>query len=97
MANIRVYELAKKLKKDSKELVQELIKEGIEVKSHMSTLDEETTNLIVEIFKAEKKKKAEKKTEKAEKEKKAKKEEKKEVKKEEKKAPSKEKKAENAK
>ena len=50
MGNIRVYELAKKLKKDSKELIKELKKEGIEVKSHMSTLDKETSDLILEVL-----------------------------------------------
>lgn len=50
MSNIRVYELAKKLKKDSKLLIEELKKEGIEVKSHMSTIDKETSDLILEVL-----------------------------------------------
>ncbi|HUU51158.1 MAG TPA: translation initiation factor IF-2 [Nitrospinota bacterium] len=50
MSKIRVYELAKKLKKDSKLLIEELKKEGIEVKSHMSTIDKETSDLILEVL-----------------------------------------------
>ncbi len=41
MAKIRVYELARELKKESKELVDELNAGGLQVKNYMSTLDEE--------------------------------------------------------
>lgn len=60
MRNIRVYELAKKLKKDSKQLIEELKKEGIEVKSHMSTIDKETSDLILEVLSESKKEKKKK-------------------------------------
>ncbi len=40
MSKTRVYELARELNMDSKELVQKLQKAGINVKSYMSTLDE---------------------------------------------------------
>ena len=45
--NIRVYEFAKELEISSKELVEELRGYGIAVKSHMSTLDPETVELIL--------------------------------------------------
>ena len=50
MAKIRIYELAKKLGLENKKFVGELGKEGIEVKSHMSTVDEETAELIMTLF-----------------------------------------------
>jgi len=50
---VRVYELAHKLGLDSKELIEELESWGITVKSHMSALDEETVNLILEAFEEE--------------------------------------------
>ena len=50
MAKIRVYELAKSLDKDSKELVEILKKNGIEVKSHMSSISEEDANAITARF-----------------------------------------------
>ena len=60
MARLRVYELAKKLNMTPKELLQELEDLGLSVKSHMSYIDEETVNLILELFeeKVEKPKKA---------------------------------------
>ncbi|MDA1000632.1 MAG: translation initiation factor IF-2 [bacterium] len=58
MAKIRVYELAKQLGYANKAFVEELKGEGIEVKSHMSTVDEETAELIVTLFSASKEKKA---------------------------------------
>jgi len=42
MAKVRVYELAKELNMDSKELVAKLKAGGINVKNYMSTLDEQT-------------------------------------------------------
>ena len=51
MANVRIYSLAKELKVDSKRLMQELESQGIKVKSHMSTIDQETANLILNVFK----------------------------------------------
>src|SRR4030042_1684369 len=41
MAKVRVYELAKELSMDSKELVEKLKTGGIPVKNYMSTLDEQ--------------------------------------------------------
>ncbi|MGD2124732.1 MAG: translation initiation factor IF-2 [Desulfobacteraceae bacterium] len=42
MAKVRVYELAKQLNMDSKELVEKLKAGGLSIKNYMSTLDEET-------------------------------------------------------
>lgn len=56
--NMRVYELAEELKMPAKELIGFLNKEGIKVKNHMSTLDEDTIELIKEVIDAEKGKKA---------------------------------------
>jgi translation initiation factor IF-2 len=42
MAKVRVYELAKELNMDSKELVEKLKAGGINIKNYMSTLDEDT-------------------------------------------------------
>ncbi len=53
MSNTRVYTLAKELGLESKEFVKELEKEGIKVKSHMSTVDDETAELIMTLFKVE--------------------------------------------
>ncbi|MBI1987529.1 MAG: translation initiation factor IF-2 [Nitrospinae bacterium] len=50
MGSVRIYSLAKELKVDSKKLIQELERQGIQVKSHMSTIDQETADLILEIF-----------------------------------------------
>ncbi|MDO9555035.1 MAG: translation initiation factor IF-2 [Atribacterota bacterium] len=55
---MRVYELAEDLKMPAKELIGFLNKEGIKVKNHMSTLDEDTIELIKEIIDAEREKKA---------------------------------------
>jgi translation initiation factor IF-2 len=45
--NIRVYELARKLQISNKELIKKLNQYGVEVKSHMSSVDEETAELII--------------------------------------------------
>jgi len=50
MAKIRVYELAKELGFDNKAFVEELHREGIQVKSYMSTVDEETADLVRTLF-----------------------------------------------
>ncbi|MCX7654698.1 MAG: translation initiation factor IF-2 [Fervidobacterium sp.] len=50
MGRLRVYELAKQLDMDTKELLHELEELGIEVKSHMSYIDEETVNILLEIY-----------------------------------------------
>ncbi|HPT58526.1 MAG TPA: translation initiation factor IF-2 [Fervidobacterium sp.] len=51
MARLRVYELAKQLDMGTKELLHELEELGIEVKSHMSYIDEETVNILLDIYK----------------------------------------------
>ncbi len=57
MAKVRVYELAKNLGLGTKELMKELQALGTEVKSHMSGVDEETANLLMETLKEKKKEK----------------------------------------
>ncbi|MCJ7656361.1 MAG: translation initiation factor IF-2 N-terminal domain-containing protein, partial [Candidatus Atribacteria bacterium] len=54
---MRVYELAEDLKIPAKELIGFLNKEGVKVKNHMSTLDNDTIELIKEVIDAEKEKK----------------------------------------
>jgi len=48
--NIRIYELARKLQISNKELIKKLNEYGVEAKSHMSSLDEETVELVVAEF-----------------------------------------------
>ena len=50
MPNVRVYELARNLGIPSKDFVEVLRSQGIEVKSHMSGLDEETAGLVSELY-----------------------------------------------
>src|SRR5262245_33823867 len=50
MAGVRVYELARDLGISSKNLIEELSNQGIEVKSHMSTMDEETAGLVLDLY-----------------------------------------------
>ncbi len=50
---IRVYELAKRLKMTSKELLEELEDLGVEAKNHMSTLDVSTVDMLMEIYSSE--------------------------------------------
>ncbi len=49
MAKVRVYELARELNLDSKELVEKLLAGGINIKNYMSTLDEDATVRAREI------------------------------------------------
>ncbi len=49
MARVRVYELAKELSMDSKELVEKLKAGGIPIKNYMSTLDEEVVAKAREV------------------------------------------------
>ncbi len=63
----RVYEVAENLKIPTKELIQFLKKEGINVKNHMSTLDNETIEIIQDALAEERKKQKEKKEEKTKK------------------------------
>ena len=46
MAKIRVHELAKQLGKDSKDIIAILEKNGIEVKNHMSSIEEEAVEMV---------------------------------------------------
>lgn len=50
MSKIRVYQLAKELGISSKELIDKLKELSIEVNSHMSTLEDENANIIIELF-----------------------------------------------
>ncbi|MBI5182821.1 MAG: translation initiation factor IF-2 [Nitrospinae bacterium] len=50
MSNIRIHNLAKELGIKSKTLVEELKRQGIEVKTHMSSIDEETAELVRSIL-----------------------------------------------
>lgn len=45
---VRVYELAKRLQISNKELIRVLVQHGVEVKTHMSSVDEETAELVLE-------------------------------------------------
>ena len=45
--NVRIYELARKLQISNKELIKQLSKYGVEVRSHMSSVDEETAELAI--------------------------------------------------
>ncbi len=58
MARVRVFELAKKLKLTSKELLDKLRAAGIEVKSHMSGVDETQVQKALSAAKKPRKKKA---------------------------------------
>jgi translation initiation factor IF-2 len=49
MAKVRVYELAKKLNMENKELVDKLKAGGLNIKNYMSTLDEEASRKAMEI------------------------------------------------
>ena len=51
---VRIYDLARRLAVPSRELLDLLKKRGIEVTSHMSSVDSETANLILETFRAKK-------------------------------------------
>ena len=50
MAKIRVYELAKSLNKESKEIIEVLKKNGIEVKNHMSSVSDEDAQKVKDRF-----------------------------------------------
>jgi len=53
LPRLRVYELAKKLNMSTKDLLQELEELGLDVKNHMSYIDEETVKLLLELFEEE--------------------------------------------
>ena len=48
---VRVYELARTLGVPSKELIHELKKQGVDLKSHMNSIDEETAELVLALYK----------------------------------------------
>ena len=50
MSNIRIHELAKQINKDNKEIIAFLQENGIEVKSHMSSVSEETVKFVKDAF-----------------------------------------------
>lgn len=50
MANIRVHELAKQIDKDTKEIKKILAEHGIEVKSHMSSIDEKAVEIVKQSY-----------------------------------------------
>ena len=54
MGNIKIHEIAKELGVNSKEVLEKARNIGIEVKSHLSSVDEETANKIRNNFKAKK-------------------------------------------
>lgn len=51
MEKVRVHEIAKKLSLSSKEVLAFLVELNIEAKSHMSAIDEEAANKVIETFK----------------------------------------------
>ena len=59
MSKIRIHSLAKELGISSQEMVQQIRGLGLEVKSYMSTIDEETAKLIKEIIQDKRKKQVE--------------------------------------
>ncbi|MEY8320176.1 translation initiation factor IF-2 [Lachnospiraceae bacterium 46-61] len=50
MPKVRIYELAKMLKIENKELIEKLKELGIDAKSHMSVLAEEDAAVVMEMF-----------------------------------------------
>ncbi len=53
MSKIRVYQLAKELDMGNKELIGKLSELGIKTNSHMSTLEEDEANLVIDLVKEE--------------------------------------------
>ena len=49
-SKLRVHELAKQLGMSNDELLEVLVEEGIEVKSHLSALDEDSMEYILELY-----------------------------------------------
>ena len=50
MSNIRVHELAKQINKDSKDIIAILKNNGIEVKSHMSSISQEAVEIVKKAY-----------------------------------------------
>ncbi len=55
MKKIRIYEISKKLDIPAKKIIEELSKIGINVKSHMSSVDESVEKKVVDLFTKEEK------------------------------------------
>jgi len=73
LSKIRIYELAKELKITSKELIKSLMDEfDVEVKNHMSVIEDEEANLIKELIEERAKAEKDKETNKANEENKSK-------------------------
>ncbi len=53
MSTVRVYELARDIGVSSKRLIEDLSHQGIAIKSHMSSLDEETAEIILDLYREE--------------------------------------------
>lgn len=53
MPKVRIYELAKQLNKNSKEIIDELSRIGIEGKTHSSSIDREIADQIIQSFSGE--------------------------------------------
>ena len=50
MSGIRIYELSKKINISNKEIIAKLAGMGIQAKSHMSNIDDETAKKLSDIF-----------------------------------------------
>ncbi len=50
MGKIKIYELAKEIDKHSKDIITYLNEKGMEVKSHMSSIDDGTVNMVKDHF-----------------------------------------------
>ena len=50
MAKQKIHELAKELNKPSKEIVDYLVKNGVEVKSHMSSIEDVQIDMVKKAF-----------------------------------------------
>jgi len=51
MANIRIYEISRRINVSNKEIISKLKEMGISVKSHMSVVDEDTAEKLIKLFK----------------------------------------------
>lgn len=52
MAKMKIYELAKEIDKTNKEILTFLAEKGIEAKSHMNTIEEDTVEMVKKAFSA---------------------------------------------
>ncbi|MDF2952437.1 MAG: Translation initiation factor N-terminal region, partial [Anaerocolumna sp.] len=50
MAKMKVYELAKELDKHSKDIISYLTEKGVDVKSHMSNLEDSSVTMVKKHF-----------------------------------------------